>query len=59
MEATNNALIIVSILLKYLTIILQNLAFGFAYPQIVGSIPATGESVFFNIFLKKNARVFE
>ena len=40
---------IVSILLKYLSIIFQKLAFGFADPQIVGSIPATGESVLFNI----------
>ena len=40
---------IVSILLKYLSIIFQKLAFGFADPQIMASIPATGESVFFNI----------
>ena len=40
---------IVNILLKYLSIIFQKLAFGFADPQIVGLIPATGESVFFNI----------
>ena len=37
---------IVSILLKYLSIIFQKLAFGSADPQIVGSIPAAGESVF-------------
>ena len=40
---------IVSILLKYLSIIFQELAFGYADPQIVGSIQATGESVFLNI----------